>query len=70
MAKIFSWIAIAVLLVLIGGVLMVAINVLFDIFTAAIIVLTAVLVVFGIIFGLIIALKNTMVVYHHIYKSK
>jgi len=59
-----------ILFIILASLIMVATNVLFDFFSASVIVLAALLLVFGLIFGLIVALKNTVKVYRDVYKAK
>lgn len=67
--EIVLFILAVILFVLLACVIMVATNVLFDFFSATIIILGAFLLLFGLLFGLFVALKNTIKVYRDIYKS-
>jgi len=68
--EIVLFILAVILFVLLACVIMVATNVLFDLFSATIIILAAFLLVFGLFFGLGVAIKNTAKVYRDIYKSR
>lgn len=59
-----------VLFIIISGLIMVGINILYDLAAAVIPIAAVIMVVLGIIVGFVVAIKNTFSVYKKVYVKK